>query len=101
MNKNIFRYALAMTALVVFGSSAASSLRAADADPTTLPVGSWLYTVTIPGDADPADNIVFQGLESYIPGGVYIETDQLSFSPSLGFPPPRTEAGRPRLASIS
>lgn len=82
MNKNIFRNALATTALVVFGSSAASSLRAADA--TTGPAGSWLYTVTIPVDADPADNIVFQGLESYIPDGVYIETDQLSFSPSLG-----------------
>src|ERR1019366_649103 len=84
MNKNIFRHALAMTALVVFGSSAASSLRAADGDTTTGPVGSWLYTVTIPVDADPADNLVFQGLESYIPGGVYVETDQLSFSPSLG-----------------
>jgi hypothetical protein len=35
-------------------------------------------------DADPTDNIVFQGLESYIPGGVYVETDQLSFSPPLG-----------------
>jgi hypothetical protein len=42
MHKNIFRNALAMTALVVFGSSAASSLRAVDADTTTGPAGSWL-----------------------------------------------------------
>jgi len=83
MNKNILGHALAMTALVVFGSSAASSLRAADVN-ATGPVGSWLYTVTIPVDADPANNIVFQGLESYILGGVYVETDQLSFSPTLG-----------------
>lgn len=49
------------------------------------PVGSWVYTVTIPvGTAPP---IVFQGIETYVPGGGYVETDQLSFSPgSLSTP---------------
>jgi hypothetical protein len=44
------------------------------------PVGSWIYTVTIPGGTAPP--IVFQGIETYVFGGGYVETDQLSFSPS-------------------
>ena len=38
------------------------------------PVGSWLYTVTIPG-------FTFQGIETYSAGGGYTEADQLSFNP--------------------
>jgi hypothetical protein len=38
------------------------------------PLGSWLYTVTIPG-------YTFQGIETYSAGGGYTEADQLSFNP--------------------
>ena len=37
--------------------------------PLPQPTGSLLYTVTIPVDDVPANNIVFQGVETYIPGG--------------------------------
>src|SRR5690242_19523018 len=77
MNHFAFRRGvLTLTALFALGFPATSV-----AQNTKSPEGSWLYTVTIPVDGNPNDNIVFQGIETYIPGGSYIETDQVSFSP--------------------
>jgi len=88
MNTRKFRNAFALPALIVVGML--GNLAPARAQPTVLqqPVGSWLYTVTIPVDDNPANNIVFQGVETYMVGGGYIETDQLSFSPTLGLSTP-------------
>jgi len=88
MNTQKFRNAFALPALIVVGML--GNLAPARAEPVVLqhPVGSWLYTVTIPVDDDPAHNIVFQGVETYMMGGGYIETDQLSFSPTLGLSTP-------------
>lgn len=73
--------AATLTALVILtalGSPTAAF--AQDPGAPQQPAGSWVYTVTIPdGTASP---IVFQGLETYIPGGGYVETDQLSFMPA-------------------
>src|SRR5215469_10400373 len=82
MNTQRFRNVLALPALITVGLLANQA--PAPAQPLQHPVGSWLYTVTISVDDDPAHNIVFQGLETYIMDGGYIETDQLSFSPTLG-----------------
>ena len=88
MNTQKFRNAFALPALIVVGML--GNLAPARAQPIVLqhPVGSWLYTVTIPVDDNPAHNIVFQGLETYMMDGGYIETDQLSFSPTLGLSTP-------------
>ena len=88
MNTQKFRNAFALPALIVVGML--GNLAPARAQPIVLqhPVGSWLYTVTIPVDDNPAHNIVFQGVETYMLGGGYIETDQLSFSPTLGLSTP-------------
>ena len=88
MNTQTFRNAFALPALIVVGML--GNLAPARAQPMVLqhPVGSWLYTVTIPVDDNPAHNIVFQGVETYMLGGGYIETDQLSFSPTLGLSTP-------------
>jgi len=88
MNTQKFHNALALPALIVLGML--GNLAAARAQPMVLqqPIGSWLYTVTIPVDGNPAHNIVFQGVETYMLGGGYIETDQLSFSPTLGLSTP-------------
>jgi hypothetical protein len=88
MNTQKFRNAFALPALIVVGTL--GNLAPARAQPMVLqhPVGSWLYTVTIPVDDNPAHNIVFQGVETYMLGGGYIETDQLSFSPTLGLSTP-------------
>ena len=88
MNTQKFRNAFALPALMVAGML--GNLAPARAEPMVLqhPVGSWLYTVTIPVDDNPAHNIVFQGVETYMLGSSYIETDQLSFSPTLGLSTP-------------
>jgi hypothetical protein len=88
MNTQSFRNVFALPALIAVGLL--GSQAPATAQPMVLqhPVGSWLYTVTIPVDDEPAHNIVFQGLETYIMDGGYIETDQLSFSPTLGLSTP-------------
>ena len=88
MNTQSFRNAFALLALITVGLL--GNLASASAQSIVLqhPVGSWLYTVTIPVDDDPAHNIVFQGLETYMMDGGYIETDQLSFSPTLGLSTP-------------
>ena len=88
MNTQKFRNAFALPALIVVGML--GNLAPARAQPMVLqhPVGSWLYTATIPVDDNPAHNIVFQGVETYMLGGGYIETDQLSFSPTLGLSTP-------------
>jgi hypothetical protein len=88
MNPQRFRNAFALPALITV--SLLGHQAPALAQPMVLqhPVGSWLYTVTIPVDDDPAHNIVFQGLETYMMDGGYIETDQLSFSPTLGLSTP-------------
>ena len=88
MNTQKFRNAFALPALIAVGML--GNLAPARAQPMVLqhPVGSWLYTVTIPVDDNPAHNIVFQGVETYMLGGGYIETDQLSFSPTLGLSTP-------------
>jgi hypothetical protein len=88
MNTQSFCNAFALSALVTVGILGTPA--PAFAQPMTLqhPVGSWLYTVMIPIDDNPAHNIVFQGLETYIMDGSYIETDQLSFSPTLGLSTP-------------
>jgi hypothetical protein len=88
MNTQDFRNAFALPALIAVGLL--GNQAPARAQPMILqhPVGSWLYTVTIPVDDNPADNIVFQGVETYMLGGGYIETDQLSFSPTLGLSTP-------------
>ena len=88
MNARNFRNALALPALIAVGLLGnAAPIRGQSMMPQQ-PVGSWLYTVTIPVDGDPAHNIVFQGVETYMMGGGYIETDQLSFSPTLGLSTP-------------
>jgi len=87
MNTRNFRNALALPALIAVGLLANVAPLRAQSVPQQ-PVGSWLYTVTIPVDGDPAHNIVFQGVETYMLGGGYIETDQLSFSPTLGLSTP-------------
>ena len=87
MNTRNFRNALALPALIAVGLLGNMAPMRAQSVPQQ-PVGSWLYTVTIPVDGDPADNIVFQGVETYMLGGGYIETDQLSFSPTLGLSTP-------------
>jgi len=84
MNTVNFRCILAATALIAL----APAISFATEPEAKLPVGSWLYTVTIPVDEIPENNIVFQGVETYIPGGGYTETDQLSFSPSIGLSTP-------------
>ena len=88
MNTRNFRNALALPALIAVGLL--GNTAPIPAQPMVLqhPVGSWLYTVTIPVDDNPAHNIVFQGVETYMLGGGYIETDQLSFSPTLGLSTP-------------
>ena len=88
MNTRNFRNALALPALIAVGLL--GNMAPIHAQPMVLqhPVGSWLYTVTIPVDDNPAHNIVFQGVETYMMGGGYIETDQLSFSPTLGLSTP-------------
>ena len=88
MNTQKFRNAFALPALIVVGML--GNLAPARAEPMVLqhPVGSWLYTVTIPVDENPGHNIVFQGVETYMLDGGYIETDQLSFSPTLGLSMP-------------
>jgi hypothetical protein len=88
MNTQKFRNAFALPALIAVGML--GNLAPARAQPMVLqhPVGSWLYTVTIPVDDNPAHNIVFQGVETYMLGGGYIETDQLSFSPTFGLSTP-------------
>ena len=88
MNTRKFRKAFALPALIAVGLL--GNLAPARSQSMVLqhPVGSWLYTVTIPVDDNPADNIVFQGVETYMMGGGYIETDQLSFSPTLGLSTP-------------
>ena len=48
---------------------------------STLPTGTWLYTVTIPTPGAP--DFVFQGTETYALDGGYSEADQLSFSPGF------------------
>ena len=88
MNTKDLRNAFVFPALIAMGLLA--NLAPACAQPMVLqhPVGSWLFTVTIPVDDNPADNIVFQGVETYMMDGGYIETDQLSFSPTLGLSTP-------------
>ena len=88
MNTRKFRNALALPALIAVGLLGNMAPIRAQSMILQHPVGSWLYTVTIPVDGDPADNIVFQGVETYMLGGGYIETDQLSFSPTLGLSTP-------------
>jgi hypothetical protein len=88
MNTRNFRNALALPALIAVGLLGNMAPIRAQSMILQHPVGSWLYTVTIPVDGDPADNIVFQGVETYMLGGGYIETDQLSFSPTLGLSTP-------------
>ena len=88
MNTRNFRNAFALPALIVVGMLGNLAPACAQSMVLQHPVGSWLYTVTIPVDDNPADNIVFQGLETYMLGGGYIETDQLSFSPTLGLSTP-------------
>ena len=87
MNTRNFRNALALP-LIAMGLLGNTAPLRAQSMTLEHPVGSWLYTVTIPVDGDPADNIVFQGVETYMMGGGYIETDQLSFSPTLGLSTP-------------
>jgi len=87
MNTRNFRNALALP-LIAMGLLGNTAPLRAQSMTLEHPVGSWLYTVTIPVDGDPADNIVFQGVETYMLGGGYIETDQLSFSPTLGLSTP-------------
>ena len=88
MKRRNSRNAFALPALIAVGLL--GNLAPARAQSMVLqhPVGSWLYTVTIPVDDNPADSIVFQGVETYMLGGGYIETDQLSFSPTLGLSTP-------------
>jgi len=86
MTTQRFRKAFVLPALITVGLL--GNQAPAHAQPLQHPVGSWLYTVTIPVDEDPAHNIVFQGLETYMMDGGYIETDQLSFSPILGLSTP-------------
>ena len=88
MNTRNFRNALALPALIAVGLLGNTAPIRGQSMILQHPVGSWLYTVTIPVDGDPADNIVFQGVETYMLGGGYIETDQLSFSPTLGLSTP-------------
>ena len=88
MNIRNFRNALTLPALIAVGLLGNTAPIRAQSMILQQPVGSWLYTVTIPVDGDPADNIVFQGVETYMLGGGYIETDQLSFSPTLGLSTP-------------
>jgi hypothetical protein len=88
MNTQRFRNAFALPALITVGLLGNLALASAQSIVLQHPVGSWLYTVTIPVDDNPADNIVFQGVETYMLGGGYIETDQLSFSPTLGLSTP-------------
>ncbi|MBA3914754.1 MAG: hypothetical protein H0X25_13100 [Acidobacteriales bacterium] len=72
-----------LIALAALGSPATAfaqdSIQKAAAGQT--PVGSWLYTVTIPNP--PNDPIVFLGTETYSAGGGYVEADQLSFTPGF------------------
>jgi hypothetical protein len=88
MNRRNSRNALALSALLTVGLLGNFAPARAQSMLLQNPVGSWLYTVTIPVDDNPADNIVFQGVETYMLGGGYIETDQLSFSPTLGLSTP-------------
>jgi hypothetical protein len=88
MNTRNFRNALALPALIAVGLLGSAAPTRGQSMMPQQPVGSWLYTVTIPVDGDPAHNIVFQGVETYMLGGGYIETDQLSFSPTLGLSTP-------------
>ena len=87
MNTRNIRNALALPALIAVGLLGNTAPMRAQSVPQQ-PVGSWLYTVTIPVDDNPAHHIVFQGVETYMLGGGYIETDQLSFSPTLGLSTP-------------
>lgn len=88
MNTRNFRNAVALPALIAVGLLGNMAPICAQSMILQHPVGSWLYTVTIPVDDNPAHNIVFQGVETYMLGGGYIETDQLSFSPTLGLSTP-------------
>ena len=88
MNTRNLRNVLALPALIAVGLLGNTAPIRAQPMVLQHPVGSWLYTVTIPVDDKPADNIVFQGVETYMSGGGYIETDQLSFSPTLGLSTP-------------
>ena len=87
MNTRNLRNVLTLPALIAVGLLGNTAPMRAQSVPQQ-PVGSWLYTVTIPVDGDPTHNIVFQGVETYMLGGGYIETDQLSFSPTLGLSTP-------------
>jgi hypothetical protein len=88
MNRRKSHNVFALPALIAAGLLGNVAPARAQSMVVQLPVGSWLYTVTIPTDGNPADNIVFQGVETYMLGGGYIETDQLSFSPTLGLSTP-------------
>jgi len=87
MNTRNLRNVLALPALIAVGLLGNTAPMRAQSVPQQ-PVGSWLYTVTIPVDGDPAHNLVFRGVETYMLGGGYIETDQLSFSATLGLSTP-------------
>ena len=68
-----------LVALIPLGAPAAATAQSTAQLSASLhqaqgPEGSCLYTVTIPG-------YVFQGIETYSPGGGYTEADQLSFNP--------------------
>src|SRR5215472_3497175 len=88
MNIQNLRNAFALSALITVGILGNPVMVSAQPMMLQHPVGSWLFTVTIPVDDNPAHNIVFQGLETYMMDGGYIETDQLSFSPTLGLSTP-------------
>ena len=109
MNTQNFRNALALPALIAVGLLGNTASIRGQSMMLQHPVGSWLYTVTIPVDGDPADNIVFQGVETYMLGGGYIETDQHHqfvasniLGPFLQKTPSRVmDPGRARAARIS
>jgi len=68
--------ASADTRAIAQQGNASSLLRPAS---SSLPTGTWLYTVTIPSPDSP--DFVFQGTETYALDGGYSEADQLSFTP--------------------
>src|ERR1700747_3189686 len=88
MKTQYSRNAFTLPALIAMGMLGSLTPACAQSMVVQHPMGSWLYTVTIPVDDNPADNIVFQGVETYMVGGGYVETDQLSFSPTLGLSTP-------------
>jgi hypothetical protein len=70
-----------LVALAVLCSPAAAFAQGAvqNSVASQTPVGSWLYTVTIPNSSGAP--IIFLGAETYSAGGGYVEADQLSFTP--------------------